>query len=110
FDVGCCNGIVVRLSNFPMSDDPAFSSAEFVRAKDLQVNLKFLPLLRRDVRVKKLILHNPAISIIRNAKGDFNFSTIAKTEKEDGAKKQKKEAAPKEKEAPSTLFVYLADI
>src|SRR5207247_8232328 len=79
----------------------------------LQVNLKFLPLLRRDVQVKKLILHNPTISIIRNAKGDFNFSTIAKTEKEkkeDGAKKQKKEAAPKEKEAPSTFFVSLVDI
>ena len=109
-EVSLWNGIGFRLTNFAMSDDPAFSSAEFVRAKDLQVNLKFLPLLRRDVRVKKLILHNPAISIIRNAKGDFNFSTIAKTEKEDGAKKQKKEAAPKEKEAPSTFFVSLVDI
>src|SRR5437764_14867373 len=112
-EISLWNGIGFRLTNFAMSDDPAFSSAEFVRAKDLQVNLKFLPLLRRDVRVKKLILHNPAISIIRNAKGDFNFSTIAKTEKEkkeDGAKKQKKEAAPKEKEAPSTFFVSLVDI
>jgi len=112
-EVSLWNGIGFRLTNFAMSDDPAFSSAEFVRAKDLQVNLKFLPLLRRDVQVKKLILHNPTISIIRNAKGDFNFSTIAKTEKEkkeDGAKKQKKEAAPKEKEAPSTFFVSLVDI
>ncbi|PYJ14951.1 MAG: hypothetical protein DME96_14635, partial [Verrucomicrobia bacterium] len=112
-EVSLWNGIGFRLTDFAMSDDPAFSSNEFVRAKDLQVNLKFLPLLRRDVQVKKLILHNPTISIIRNAKGDFNFSTIAKTEKEkkeDGAKKQKKEAAPKEKEAPSTFFVSLVDI
>src|SRR5438094_7118813 len=72
-----------------------------------------LPLFRRDLQDKKLSLHYPAISIIRNAKGDFNFSTIAKTEKEkkeDGAKKQKKEAAPKEKDAPSTFFVSLVDI
>src|SRR5438093_11953770 len=59
-EVSLWNGIGFRLTDFAMSDDPAFSSNEFVRAKDLQVNLKFLPLLRRDVRVKKQILHNPA--------------------------------------------------
>src|SRR5207237_414310 len=78
-EVSLWNGIGFRLTNFAMSDDPAFSSAEFVRAKDLQVNLKFLPLLRRDVRVIKLILHNPAMSIIRNAKADFNFLRISKS-------------------------------
>src|SRR5213083_72763 len=81
-EVSLWNGIGFRLTDFAMSDDPAFSSTEFVRAKDLQVNLKLLPRLRREVQVKKLIPHNPTISNTRNAKGDVNFSTIAKPEKE----------------------------
>src|SRR5919109_1121863 len=106
------NGIGFRLTNFGMSDDPAFSSDEFVRARDLQVNLKFLPLLRKDFQVKKMILHDPVISLVRNKSGEFNFSTIGNTkkDKEEASKKREKEAAPREKKAPAAFFVSLVDI
>ena len=102
-------GIGIRLSDFVMADDPAYSTQDFVRAKDLQVNLKFWPLLRGEVQVKRVILHDPVIRVLRNTKGDFNFSTIAKKEKEEGKEKQeKKEPAPKR---PSPAFlVSVADI
>ena len=76
------SGLGVRLKNFAMADDPNYASAEFVRARDLQVNLKFWPLLRKEVQVKRLILHDPVIRMIRNTAGEFNFSTIGSKAKE----------------------------
>src|SRR5918993_3968000 len=75
-EINIWNGIGIRFENFKLADDPAFSSESFLRAKDLQANVKLLPLLRRDVQVKKLILNQPAINIIRNRRGVYNFSTI----------------------------------
>jgi len=70
------NGIELRLEDFAMSDDPAFSAETFLRAAELQVQLKFLPLLKRELRIKRLTLHDPEIAIIRDEKGVFNFSSI----------------------------------
>jgi AsmA protein len=103
------SGIGVRLSNFAMADDPAFSSDEFVRAKDLQVNLRFWPLLRKEFEVKRVILHDPTIRVIRNKAGVFNFSTIGKDKDKKAAEKEKKERAPKE-DVPPALLVSLIDI
>jgi uncharacterized protein involved in outer membrane biogenesis len=102
-------GIGVRLSDFVLGDDPAYSKGDFLRAKDLQINLKLWPLLKKQFQVKRVILREPKIEIIRNRKGDFNFSTLGKkdTEKkfEEGAK-EKKERAP----ASSRFLVSLVDM
>ena len=37
------SGIGARLTNFTMADDPAYANGDFVRAKDLQVIVKFWP-------------------------------------------------------------------
>ena len=73
------SGLGARLSDFTMSEDPAYGSGEFVRAKDVQVNLRFWPLLHKEVQIKRVILHDPVIQIIRGIDGKFNFSTIGKT-------------------------------
>jgi uncharacterized protein involved in outer membrane biogenesis len=103
-------GVGARLKNFVLSDDPAFSSGDFVRAEDLQVNLKLLPLLRKEFQVKRLILHRPVIEIIRNKDGAFNFSTIAKQPKEEKKTPAKEEPKPEEKKTPPALLVSLVDI
>ncbi|HYY25974.1 MAG TPA: AsmA family protein, partial [Candidatus Udaeobacter sp.] len=109
--VSLWGGIGFRLTNFAMAEDPAFASGDFVRAKDLQVNLKLLPLFRKEVQIKKMILHDPVINIIRNEKGVYNFSTIAKQEKEkQEAKKEREQATPKETQASSAFWVALVDI
>jgi AsmA protein len=106
------SGLGVRLSNFAMTDDPAYGTEDFIRARDLQVNLKFWPLLRKDVQVKRVILHDPVMLVIRNTSGAFNFSTIGKDndkEKKSATEKEKKERAPKE-EASSAFLVARVDI
>ena len=72
-----------RLVNFAMADDPAFSAAAFLRAKDLQVDLRLLPLLIGQFRLKRLVLESPVISIVRDARGQYNFASNARNEKSD---------------------------
>ncbi|MSP37432.1 MAG: AsmA family protein [Deltaproteobacteria bacterium] len=113
------SGLGVKLGDFSMSDDRQFSNDDFIRAKDLQVNVRFWPLLKKDVQVKRLILHDPAIVVIRNAAGEFNFATIGKKDPEskeakeaaakEKAEKEKKERGEKEK-TPATYLVSLVDI
>jgi uncharacterized protein involved in outer membrane biogenesis len=64
-----------------MADDPAFSAAAFLRAKDLQVNLRLLPLLIGQFRLKRLVLESPVITIVRDARGQYNFASNARNEK-----------------------------
>lgn len=105
-------GIGVRLKDFTMADDPAYSAGEFVRAKDLQVSLKFWPLLRKEFQVKSMVLHEPVIQIIRDANGEFNFSTIGKKPKEPkpAADKEPKEAKPETTKDPSAFLISLVNI
>src|SRR5262245_36657522 len=107
-------GLGVKLTDFAMADDPAYSSEDFVRAKDLQVNVKFWSLLRKELQVKRVILHAPVIRVVRNAEGKFNFSTIGKKEKEKkpATDKEPKERAPREtrEEAQPGFLVSLVDI
>ena len=70
-------GIGARLRNFALADDPAFSSDNFVQAADLQVNVKLMPLLNQEIEVKRVILHDPVIRVIRNAQGIFNFASLS---------------------------------
>ena len=102
------SGIGARLTNFAMADDPAYASGDFVRAKDLQIIVKFWPLLSKSVQVKRVILHDPVIQIVRNRDGNFNFSTIGKKAKEKKDERAKTDRAPQEQE--SALLISLVDI
>jgi len=102
------SGIGARLTNFAMADDPAYASGDFVRAKDLQVIVKFWPLLSKSVQVKQVILHDPVIQIVRNRDGNFNFSTIGKKAKEKKDEREKADRAPEEQK--SALLISLVDI
>ena len=72
-----------RLVNFAMADDPAFSADAFLRAKDLQVDLRLLPLLIGQFRLKRLVLESPVITIVRDARGQYNFASNARNQKSD---------------------------
>src|SRR6266487_5994660 len=108
--VSLWGGVGARLQQFSVADDPSFAKEAFVRAEDLQVNMKLLPLFRKELQVSKVILHRPIINIIKDEKGQFNFSTIGqqKEKKEAEADKKKKERG--EEKPPSALLVSLVDV
>lgn len=69
-------GLGARVSDVVVSDDPAFSTEPFVRAKQLVVNVKLLPLLRKQVEIKRLVLDEPNIVIIKADAKHFNFTSM----------------------------------
>lgn len=80
--VNIWSGLGLKLEEFKVSDDPGFSSENFVEADNLVVSLKFLPLLQKQIEVKKLILAEPKINVIKNQTGNFNFESLSKDKKE----------------------------
>src|SRR6266498_2390520 len=74
-----------RLVNFALADDPTFSADAFLRAKDLRVGLRLLPLLIGQFRLKGMVLESPLITIVRDARGRYNFASHADNEKNDRA-------------------------
>ncbi|HET8562521.1 MAG TPA: AsmA family protein [Candidatus Binatia bacterium] len=104
-------GIGIRLKEFTLADDPSFSRESFIRAGDLQVNVKFLPLLKKELEIDELVLRRPVINIIRNEKGQFNFSTIAKEkEKKEREKEREKERKKRPEKIPPALLISLVDV
>jgi AsmA protein len=92
-----------RLVNFALADDPAFSADAFLSAKDLRVDIRLLPLLIGQFRLKGMVLESPLIAIVRDARGRYNFVSHAGNEKHDRASADRgKEASSKKRDG--TLF------
>jgi AsmA protein len=85
-------GVMMDLSGVKVADDPAFSQLPFVQAGDLFVNVEFMPLLSRSLKVTSLVLKQPQVRIIRDSGGRLNVGTIGKKA---GEKKPKGPAAEK---------------
>ncbi len=105
--VSVWGGIGARLTQFRIADDPAFSTEAFVQAEDLQVNVALWPLLSQEIQVSRLILNRPQIQMIRDAHGQFNFTSLTSTPAPSAAPATPPEAAPERDEtaAPPLLFL-----
>ena len=70
-----------RLTNFVLADDPAFSTEDFLRAKAVHVELRLTPLFIGQFRPKRMTLESPSITVVRDARGRYNFASRARDEK-----------------------------
>jgi uncharacterized protein involved in outer membrane biogenesis len=109
-ELSIMHGIGLRVKNFAISDDPSFSTGEFVRARDLQINVRLWPLLQKQFEIKNVTLRQPVVTISRNAAGDFNFSSIGNKNKERREAKTNEARARREKTGTPSVAVYLANI
>ena len=63
--------------NLSIADDPKFSSAPFLTAKSLKVGVEMQPLIfSKTLIVTDVVIDSPQVSLIRNAGGDWNYSTL----------------------------------
>ena len=69
-----------RFVNLAIADPPAFSADDFVRAKNFQVELRLLPLLIGQLRVAKVVLESPVVTIVRGTDGKYNFESPTSVE------------------------------
>src|SRR5215472_6108187 len=76
----------MHLSFFPLqfvvrdvsiADDPSFRTDKpFVQTQELGVSVKVLPLLHKQVEIRSLDLKRPAVDLIKNTQGVWNFSSL----------------------------------
>ena len=69
-------GVSVEVSGLTIADDPAFSPKPFLAARDVIVEVEFIPLLHGEAKVTRLVLSKPDIRIVMNANGDLNLDTL----------------------------------
>jgi uncharacterized protein involved in outer membrane biogenesis len=69
-------GIGVRVADVVVGEDPAVAKEPFVQAKDIRVSLKLMPLFKKQVEVKRFILNEPSITVIKLDAKRFNFTSL----------------------------------
>src|SRR5271167_3461827 len=68
----------VEVNNVTIGDDPSFgSNVPFAQVGQLNVSIKLLPLVSKNIEVESLELKRAKIELICNAQGVWNFSTAA---------------------------------
>jgi AsmA protein len=67
----------VTAETLSIADDPAFSSSPFLRAESVSVGVELMPLiLSRSLEVTEITIERPEVTLIRNAAGRWNYSSI----------------------------------
>ena len=63
----------VSFSDLHLGNPPGFEARDFVAVKSFDVRVKVLPLLSRDVQVKRFVVTEPQITLIKNKQGRGNW-------------------------------------
>ncbi|MGB9735800.1 MAG: AsmA family protein [bacterium] len=80
------SGLGVELKSVRVEEKKP-SQTPFVQVDDIDVGVKLLPLLKKQISISKIILTKPEINIIRYPDGVYNFTDILKKETEKPAEK-----------------------
>ncbi len=93
----------VSFSDLRLGNPAGFSEKEFVTVKSFEVRVKLLPLLSKDVQIKRFVLNEPHIVLVKNKKGFENWAQPKSAAKDAAAEK----TAPTES-APGGLGIPLS--
>jgi uncharacterized protein involved in outer membrane biogenesis len=97
-------GIGVKLSGVTVADDPEYRDGYFVTAGDLTVRVKLLPLIKKQIEVKRLVLNEPVVHVVKAENGLFNYTSMIPTD--ESATGEKVSAEP----GAAALVLAFADI
>src|SRR5262245_5295599 len=68
-----------RVQNPTIADDPHFSpDAPFLKAQEMGVSFKLLPLLHKQIEISSLNLERPSVNLIKSAAGTWNFVSLGR--------------------------------
>ena len=95
----------IRLSNLRVSDSAAFPDNIFFTAQQLQLRLKFWPLLRGHFDVTEFVLEKPIINLLKKPNGIFNYSDLTDKKISLDRTRQSKKGAAASKPRESPLIV-----
>ncbi len=83
-------------SDITIADDPAFNKDPFLKAASVKVGVQLMPLIfSKQLKVTSLTIQKPDITLLKNAAGKWNYSTLGAT-----AQTQKPAPEPSGKSTP----------
>ncbi len=85
---GLLTGPRIRLAGLSISGNPAFGEEDFVRLGSFDLKVRFWPLLKGRAEVDHIVLVDPAIRVMRDAKSAWNFDDILAAMQEEGIEKE----------------------
>ncbi len=83
----------VSFSDAQLGNLSGFAEKEFVSVKSFEVRVKLLPLLSKDIQVKRFILNEPFITLVKNKDGHVNWAQ-PETDKDKPSAEKKKDPEP----------------
>jgi AsmA protein len=83
----------ISFSNLKLGNTGGFSEKEFVSVKSFEVRVKLLPLIRKEVEIKRFVLDEPQIVLVKNKNGRGNWEQ-PKQPKASAAKKPATGSSP----------------
>jgi len=67
-------------SDITVADDPAFNKGPFLKAASVKVGVQLMPLIfSKQLKVTSLTIEKPDITLLKNAAGKWNYSTLGAT-------------------------------
>ena len=73
-------GAGVTLDGVAIADDPALARKEpFLAARQIELRLRLLPLLRRRMVVDRILIEEPVVNLVRTKSGSMNVDSLGKT-------------------------------
>jgi len=107
--------IGVRLENVRLANRTGFSDREFLKVESLDIQLALLPLLSKQIEIKRFTLDAPELFLERNSEGEGNWedltgstpSVIDETDAE--IERVEKGRAEKEQKASPVLAAFNAE-
>ena len=77
-----------------IADDPAFSKTPFLTAKSLKVGVEMMPLIfSKALHVTGVTIEQPEVSLVKNAEGKWNYSSLATSDSKAATKPASQSAA-----------------
>jgi AsmA protein len=80
----------ISFSDLRLGNTPGFSEKELVTVKSFEVRVKLLPLISKDIQVKRFILNEPHITLVKNKNGQVNWAQPGPAKKKSAAEKTAK--------------------
>lgn len=65
-------------ADLSIKESPDFGAGDFARVKHLELHAKFLPLLRGEVEISRLTLHEPSIELRQAKSGTWNWESLGR--------------------------------
>lgn len=88
----------ISFSDLELGNVKGFKEKDFLKVKSFEARIKLLPLLSKDIQVKKFILNEPRMVLVKNKDGRVNWELTQKT-----AQSKKDEKIPAGKTSETSL-------